>query len=270
MANRYIVRHGVMRLLGIYEATNGEGYPRGTQVVVRSERGLELGEILCEATERAVQTLAEPTGGQVLRAATREDLLDAQRLQEQEREEFQTCQQFIRNRNLQMELVDVEHLFGGERIIFYFLAEKRVDFRELVKDLAHEYQTRIEMRQIGVRDEAKILADYGDCGKPVCCNTHLVSMPPVSMRMAKLQKSTLDPSKISGRCGRLKCCLRYEIEVYEEFQKQLPPVGTRVLTRKGQGKVLAQEILARKIVVEFEDGRRLTIPADEVLTKLGK
>ena len=117
-----------------------------------------------------------------------------------------------------MELVDVEHLFGGERIVFYFLAEKRVDFRELVKDLAREYQTRIEMRQIGVRDEAKLLADYGDCGKPVCCNTHMVTMPPVSMRMAKLQKSTLDPSKISGRCGRLKCCLRFEQDVYEEFQ----------------------------------------------------
>src|SRR6266436_5213526 len=140
-----------------------------------------------------------------------------------------------------MELVDVEHLFGGERIVFYFLAEKRVDFRELVKDLAREYQTRIEMRQIGVRDEAKLLADYGDCGKPVCCNTHMTSMPPVSMRMAKLQKSTLDPSKISGRCGRLKCCLRF-----------------------------AQEVLARKVLIEFEDNRRVLVGVDEILTRLGK
>jgi len=169
-----------------------------------------------------------------------------------------------------MELVDVEHLFGGERIIFYFLAEKRVDFRDLVKDLAREYQTRIEMRQIGVRDEAKLLADYGDCGKPVCCNTHMTVMPPVSMKMAKLQKSTLDPTKISGRCGRLKCCLRFEHEVYEEFQQQLPPVGARVVTRKGQGKVLAQEVLARRVLVEFEDGRRLPVAADEVLTRLGR
>ena len=160
-----------------------------------------------------------------------------------------------------MELVDVEHLFGGERIVFYFLAEKRVDFRELVKDLAREFQTRIEMRQIGVRDEAKLLADYGDCGKPVCCNTHMAVMPPVSMRMAKLQKSTLDPSKISGRCGRLKCCLRFEQDVYEEFQASLPPVGSRVVTAKGQGRVLAQEILARKVLVEFEDGRRLPVAA---------
>ena len=148
-------------------------------------------------------------------------------MRERENVEFDSCRQFIEQRKLQMELVDVEHLFGGERIVFYFLAEKRVDFRELVKDLAREYRTRIEMRQIGVRDEAKLLADYGDCGKPVCCNTHMAVMPPVSMRMAKLQKSTLDPSKISGRCGRLKCCLRFEQDVYEEFQKpRCRPPGT--------------------------------------------
>ena len=169
-----------------------------------------------------------------------------------------------------MELVDAEHLFGGEHIVFYFLAEKRVDFRDLVKDLAREYQTRIEMRQIGVRDEAKLLADYGDCGKPVCCNTHMAVMPPVSMRMAKLQKSTLDPSKISGRCGRLKCCLRFEQDVYEEFQAELPPVGVRVVTPKGQGRVLAQEVLARKVLVEFEDGRRIPVAAAEILTRLGR
>src|SRR2546421_6967635 len=179
-----------------------------------------------------------------------------------------TCSRFVATRHLQMELVDVEHLFGGERLIFYFLAEKRVDFRELVKDLARELQTRIELRQIGVRDEAKLKADYGDCGKPVCCNTHMAVMPPVSMRMAKLQKSTLDPSKISGRCGRLKCCLRFEQEVYEEFQQSLPPVGSRVVTSKGQGRVLAHEILAQRLLVEFEDGRRLPVTLDEVLTKL--
>ncbi len=137
-----------------------------------------------------------------------------------------------------MELVDVEHLFGGERIVVYYLAEGRVDFRELVKMLAGEFQTRIEMRQIGVRDEAKLLADYGDCGKPVCCNTHLVEMPPVSMKMAKLQKATLDPTKISGRCGRLKCCLRYEYDTYEQLQKELPPIGSRVVTPEGRAGVI--------------------------------
>src|SRR5262249_16681055 len=159
---------------------------------------------LTRASPQTVELLSEPTGGQILRPLAAADLIRLDKLHENERQEFLTCKNFIAQRKLQMELVDVEHLFGGERIIFYFLAEKRVDFRDLVKDLAREYQTRIELRQIGVRDEAKLLADYGDCGKPVCCNTHMPVMPPVSMRMAKLQKSTLDPSKISGRCGRLK------------------------------------------------------------------
>jgi cell fate regulator YaaT (PSP1 superfamily) len=150
-------------------------------------------------------------------------------------------------------------------MVFYYLSEKRVDFRELVKDLARTFQTRIEMRQIGVRDEAKLLADYGDCGKPVCCNTHLSKMPPVSMRMAKIQKTTLDPSKISGRCGRLKCCLRYEFDTYQALERELPAVGSRVLTAKGQGRVLALEILARKVVVEFEDRRRVLVGGDDIL-----
>jgi cell fate regulator YaaT (PSP1 superfamily) len=266
MTASYITRHGAMRFLGNFEAA--AAYGRGQRVVLRTERGLEAGEVLCEATAQALKLLADPTRGQILRRMTEDDLTRAAGLRDAEAQEFQTCKRFIAQRKLQMELVDVEHLFGGERLIFYFLAEKRVDFRELVKDLAREYRTRIEMRQIGVRDEAKLLADYGDCGKPVCCNTHMTVMPPVSMRMAKLQKSTLDPAKISGRCGRLKCCLRFEQDVYEEFQKALPPPGARVLTAKGQGRVLAQEILARKVLVEFEDGRRLVVPADEILTRL--
>jgi cell fate regulator YaaT (PSP1 superfamily) len=229
---------------------------------------LEVGDVLCEATPQTMAMITEPTHGQIVRVLTADDEAAATRLKDKERQEFDACLRFIQQRQLQMALVDVEHLFGGERIIFYFLSEKRVDFRELVKDLAREFQTRIEMRQIGVRDEAKLLADYGDCGKPVCCNTHMTTMPPVSMRMAKLQKSTLDPSKISGRCGRLKCCLRFEQDVYEEFQKELPQPGARILTRKGQGRVLAQEILARKVLVEFEDGRRVIVAADEILTPL--
>jgi cell fate regulator YaaT (PSP1 superfamily) len=258
-----------MRFLGEFDPDSRD-YARGAEVVVRTERGLELGEVLCPANPRALELIAEPTHGRILRTLTDDDSTNRARLREQEQRELATCTRFAQERRLQMELVDVEHLFGGERIIFYFLAEKRVDFRELVKDLAREYQTRIEMRQIGVRDEAKLLADYGDCGKPVCCNTHMTTMPPVSMRMAKLQKSTLDPSKISGRCGRLKCCLRFEQDVYEEFQQQLPPVGARVLTQKGQGRVLAQEVLARKLLVEFEDGRRLPVALSEILTRLGK
>jgi len=258
-----------MRLLGDFDPEEGV-YARHDEVVVRTERGMELGQVLCQASERAVKLIAEPANGRIVRRLTDQDQADRQRLQEAEEHELETCARFVEQRHLQMELVDVEHLFGGERLIFYFLAEKRVDFRELVKDLAREYQTRIEMRQIGVRDEAKLLADYGDCGKPVCCNTHMTVMPPVSMKMAKLQKSTLDPSKISGRCGRLKCCLRFEQDVYEEFQQELPAVGTRILTAKGQGRVLAQEVLARKLLIEFEDGRRLPVAASEVLTRLGK
>ena len=267
MATQWIVRHGAMRLLGEFDPDSAD-YARGAEVVVRTDRGLELGEVLCPANPRALELITEPTHGRIVRSLTDEDRMNRGRLCEMEQRELETCTRFAQERRLQMELVDVEHIFGGERIIFYFLAEKRVDFRELVKDLAREYQTRIEMRQIGVRDEAKLLADYGDCGKPVCCNTHMTTMPPVSMRMAKLQKSTLDPSKISGRCGRLKCCLRFEQDVYEEFQAELPPPGSRVVTPKGQGRVLAQEVLARKVLVEFEDGRRVVIAAEEILTRL--
>jgi cell fate regulator YaaT (PSP1 superfamily) len=268
VGSKYIVRHGTMRFLGEFEAAGEGTYRRGDDVIIRSERGLEVGEVMCETNPRAVELLTEPTHGQVMRLMSAEDDVQRANLRANEQHEMDTCCRIIAQRQLQMELVDVEHLFGGERIVFYFLAEKRVDFRDLVKDLAREYRTRIEMRQIGVRDEAKLLADYGDCGKPVCCNSHMMAMPPVSMRMAKLQKSTLDPSKISGRCGRLKCCLRFEQDVYEEFQRDLPAVGTRILTRKGQGRVLSQEILARKVLAEFEDGRRVIVAADEILTKL--
>jgi cell fate regulator YaaT (PSP1 superfamily) len=273
MATKYIVRHGAMRQLGEFEPTPETAYRRGQRVIVRSPRGMEPGEVLCEASESSKQFLPEPPQGQILRPMTTEDIRETDRLGDLAKKEFVTCLGFIQQRKLQMELIDVENLLGGERIVFYFIVpppEKRVDFRDLVRDLAREFQTRIEMRQIGIRDEAKLLADYGDCGKPVCCNTHMTVMPPVSMRMAKLQKSTLDPSKISGRCGRLKCCLRFEHDVYEELVRELPSVGSRILTRKGQGRVLAQETLARKLLVEFEDGRRLIVESEEVLTRIGK
>ena len=201
-----------------------------------------------------------------MRGMTAEDINESVHIQSREPEEFEACRKIVRELELDMELVDIEHLFGGERIVIYYLAEQRVDFRELVKRLASEFQTRIEMRQIGVRDEAKLLADYGDCGKPVCCNTHLEDMPPVSMKMAKMQKATLDPTKISGRCGRLKCCLRYEYDTYEELRKELPPVGSHVVTNNGRLRVLGHEILAQQLLVETEDHRRVLIDASEVLT----
>ena len=267
---KYVVRCGVMRMLGVFSTSRGEVFSRGAQVVARTDRGLEVGEILCEASDQAVEQMNDPDKGQILRAATAEDKLELDRLREREQAESATCERLIAETQLPMQLVDVEHIFGGERIVIYYLSENRVDFRELVKRLAAEFQTRIEMRQIGVRDEAKLLADYGDCGKPVCCNTHLSEMPPVSMKMAKLQKATLDPTKISGRCGRLKCCLRYEYDTYEQLQKELPAIGCDVLTAGGRARVLAHEILARQLLVETEDRRRLLIAAADVLTVVAR
>jgi cell fate regulator YaaT (PSP1 superfamily) len=211
----YVVRYGAMRLLGVFNVTAGAEFRRGLAVIARTDRGLETGEVLCEATPEALAALHEPGSGQILREMTADDRNELIRLRRQAGERFGVCEQHIERLGLKMQLIDIEQLFGGERVVVYYLAENRVDFRELVRTLAGEFQTRIEMRQIGVRDEAKLLADFGDCGCPVCCNTHLVEMPPVSMRMAKLQKATLDPTKISGRCGRLKCCLRYEYDDYE-------------------------------------------------------
>jgi cell fate regulator YaaT (PSP1 superfamily) len=257
-----------MRLLTIATTRGNEDYPRSARVIVRTSRGLETGEVLCEATEQALaQSQMQGAGqGQILREMTADDVNELSHIQSRERDEFEICRQHVSGLSLLMELVDLEHLFGGERIVVYYLAEERVDFRELVKRLAAEFQTRIEMRQIGVRDEAKLLADYGDCGKPVCCNTHLSAMPPVSMKMAKLQKATLDPTKISGRCGRLKCCLRYEYDTYEDLQKELPPIGSDIVTQYGKARILNHEILTQQLLVQTEDDRRVLIEAAEVLS----
>lgn len=262
---RYVVRYGAMRLLGIFAPGGDQTYRRGAKVIVRTDRGLEAGEVLVEASERSAGALKNPVEGPLLRQMTAEDLNELRRIQEQGREEFQSCQRCIGESGLEMELVDVEHIFGGERVVVYYLADGRVDFRQLVKALAGEFQTRVEMRQIGVRDEAKLMADFGDCGQPVCCNSHLVDMPPVSMKMAKLQKATLDPTKISGRCGRLKCCLRYEYDTYEQLQKLLPAVGSRVMTSAGRAKVLNQEVLSQQLLVETEDHRRMLVDLADVV-----
>lgn len=265
---RYVVRHGVMRTLGVFGVKGGDTYLRGDEVICRTHRGTETGEVLCEATDAALAAMDNPKNGQILRAQTEQDVGELRHLFQQQQQEHETVRSRIGELGLDMQLVDVERLYGGERVVVYYLAEDRVDFRELVKRLAGDLQTRVEMRQIGVRDEAKLLADYGDCGKPVCCNTHLSEMPPVSMRMAKLQKATLDPSKISGRCGRLKCCLRYEYETYQSMQKDLPPVGSEIITNNGRARVLAQEILAGQVLIQTEDMRRVMIDAGDVLSVL--
>jgi cell fate regulator YaaT (PSP1 superfamily) len=252
-----------MRFLGEFVGLNDHDHTRGQQVLIRTDRGTELGDILCPVSERTTAFLPNPTRGEILRLANKQDQAHQARVAKDQEPLFVTCQQLIVRRKLQMNLVDVEMIYGRERVVFYYVAEQRVDFRELVKDLARVLRTRIEMRQIGVRDEAKLIADYGDCGKPVCCNTHLSRMPPVSMKMAKIQKTTLDPAKISGRCGRLKCCLRYEYDTYRALERTLPPVGSLVVTSQGRGHVVAQEILAQKLVVELHDQRRLIVgPGD--------
>ncbi len=264
---QYVVRYGITRIVGEFSSKGEDAIPRGTQVIVRSDRGVECGEVLCAASEQTRQHLGRTDeSGRILQIATPDDLRKRDQVRQMERKDFAECLRFVAERKLQMELLDVERLFGGERIVVYYLAEKRVDFRDLVKAMAGHFRLRVEMRQVGIRDEAKLLADYGDCGKPTCCNTHLREMPPVTMKMAKVQKATLDPTKISGRCGRLKCCLRYEYDTYEEYQRELPPVGATVVTKAGQGRVVSQEILARKVTIAYDDSRRAVVEAKEVLT----
>ncbi|MDW8223579.1 MAG: regulatory iron-sulfur-containing complex subunit RicT [Gemmatales bacterium] len=273
MQQRYIVRYGALRNLGLFAWEDQEAQPlrRGTRVLVVTDRGTEVGEVLCPATPSAAESLGATRPGQLLRVLDDNDERHLVQLRVQEQHAREVCQRWIARLALPMRIVEVEQLFGGERVVFYFLAqppESRVDFRELVREVSRELRQRIELRQIGIRDEARLLADYGDCGRPVCCNTFLVALPPVSMRMAKLQKTTIDPAKLSGRCGRLKCCLRYEYEVYDEFQRQLPAVGSRVLTAQGEATVLAQEILAQRLFVHYTDGRSVLIEARQVLRVL--
>lgn len=241
-------------------------YRRGAEVIVRTSRGLEVGLVLCAAADDALSQLDQAPTGQIMRAVSDNDANEVSHIDGQHDEKIRICEKHVAELGLDMKLVDIEQLFGGERIIIYYLAEERVDFRQLVKQLSGEFQTRVEMKQIGVRDEARLLADYGDCGKPVCCNNHLTTMPPVSMRMAKLQKATLDPTKISGRCGRLKCCLRYEFDNYEELQKSMPKIGSQIVTRNGKARVLNHQLLAEQLLVETEDHRRILIPASDVLS----
>jgi cell fate regulator YaaT (PSP1 superfamily) len=177
---------------------------------------------------------------------------------------MESCKRFVKEMGLPMKIVDAEHVFGGERIIFYFMSDGRVDFRELVKRIAQEYQTRIEMRQIGSRDEAKLLGDVESCGQQCCCQRFLKHLKPVNMRMAKMQKATLDPAKISGYCGRLKCCLRYEDKTYTELKKQLPKKNSRVKTQQGVGKVVDTQILTQLVMVEYEGGDRSAVGLEDI------
>lgn len=264
---KFVVRYGAMRSLGVVEcdAETARGFFHGVKIVVRTSRGLEAATILCETNDEKIAQIPNLTGPTTFaRRADESDERELQKIKAGEQDDFERCLKIIRRMKIEMTLVRVERIFGGERVVVYYVADGRVDFRELVRALAAEFQTRVEMKQIGVRDETKLLADVGDCGREVCCNTYLVAMPPVSMKMAKLQKATLDPTKVSGRCGRLKCCLRYEYDFYNELQDASPAIGETVGTSDGRGKVVALELFAQRVVVELEDGGRRSFAVDEL------
>ena len=255
------VRYGLMSTTERFRAETDE-YRAGDEVVVRTGRGIDVGEAM--GRPRAADG-DEETKGELLRLANEADQKILGHIREsKEPEEFTTCQECIRERELPMRLVGVEHLFSGDKIIFYFLAENRVDFRELVKELARRYRTRIEMRQIGVRDEARMLADYEHCGRELCCRTFIRNLEPVTMRMAKMQKTTLDPSKISGHCGRLMCCLRFEDEVYSTLQAEMPARGAVCVTENLTGEVLSFDMFRQEIVLALPDGAQETVHLSEI------
>jgi cell fate regulator YaaT (PSP1 superfamily) len=263
MAYHVIARYGAMRHIGLFR-TDAADLRQSERCILRTDRGVELGETVEGAWEAKPEEEASVIG-QVLRCATPRDVTRNEEIEQQHApQEFSFCARQIREHNLPMQLVSVEHLFGGDKIIFYFLAEGRVDFRSLVKDLATQYRTRIEMRQIGVRDEARLLADVEHCGRELCCKSFMKDLEPVSMRMAKAQKTTLDPAKISGRCGRLMCCLRFEDRVYAELRAGLPKRGCRVKTPKGIGSVISGEALKQTVMVDIEGQNPTSFPVSQI------
>ncbi len=275
------VRYGRMNRVGEFTCPASLHIPCGATVIIATDRGIELGRQLpltCPDSPHCVsrdqmRRYARASGpdvylfnnGRILRLATEGDMSEARHLESGVPAKIRTCQQMADELGLKMKVVDAEHIFGGERIIFYFLAEQRVDFRELVRRLAREFQTRIEMKQIGSRDEARLLADYETCGRECCCKNFLKTLKPVTMQMAKLQKATLDPTKVSGRCGRLKCCLRYEHDSYEELSKRLPRTGRRVATAREVGRVLDRQVLTQLVRIRTDDGKIVTIAAEDIV-----
>ena len=224
---------------------------KGSQVVVETARGVECGEVVIPNKEVAEETIIKPLKP-VLRPATQEDIRRSKENAEKEKRAFKLCQEKIAAHKLDMKLVDVEYTFDNSKILFYFTADGRVDFRELVKDLASVFRTRIELRQIGVRDEAKMLGGLGICGRPFCCSQFLGDFQPVSIKMAKEQGLSLNPTKISGCCGRLMCCLKYEQDTYEELLRSTPKVGAIVTSKEGKGTVLEANLLTGAIKVRLD------------------
>lgn len=225
---------------------------KGDKVIVETAQGEEYGEVLIPNRKIEDEKILEPLK-KVIRIANNKDNKHYEQCKKMEKEAFKVCQEKIKKHKLEMNLIDVECKFDGSKILFYFTAEGRIDFRELVKDLAAIYKTRIELRQIGVRDQVKRIGGNGVCGRELCCCTFLRDFEAVSIKMAKEQNISLNPSKISGNCGRLMCCLKYEDNVYEEKLSRLPHVGAIVKTEDGEGEVDSIETLKERVKVKFQN-----------------
>ncbi len=234
-----------------YFAPNGINIDKGNYVIVETARGVECGEVVMANREVDDNSIVHPLKN-VIRIATEKDIKQVEDNAAKQKKAFDVCQQKIAKHGLDMKLVDVEYTFDNNKILFYFTADGRVDFRELVKDLASVFRTRIELRQIGVRDEAKMLGGLGICGKPFCCSTFLGEFQPVTIRMAKEQGLSLNPTKISGTCGRLMCCLKYEQEAYEDLLKITPKMGAYVKTKDGRGTVVDVNLLTGVLRVRLD------------------
>ncbi len=236
---------------------------RGDRVVVETQNGLTLG-VVCTIPTKSAIDLEETGLKKIARLASPKDLERFEKSCELEREVYTYCFQQIKTRSLPMFLKSVERVFDGSRIIVYFTAEGRVDFRELVKDLVQRFHTRIEMRQVGVRHQAKMVGALGTCGRQLCCSGFLSEFAPVSIKMAKEQNLSLNPSKISGMCGRLMCCLTYEHAYYAEAKRDIPKIGKKIQTARGEGKVIRQNVLRQTLTVLLPSDEEVEIPFREV------
>lgn len=249
-----------------YFDPDGMQFKKGDCAVVETARGVECGEIALSNCEVDDSEIVKPLK-RIVRPANENDLRVMRENREKEKKAFDICAEKIRAHKLEMKLVDVEYTFDGSKILFYFTADGRVDFRELVKDLAGVFRTRIELRQIGVRDESKMVGGFGMCGRPFCCSTFLGDFQPVSIKMAKEQGLSLNPVKISGTCGRLMCCLKYEQEAYEHLLRHTPKVGAIVETREGRGTVVGSNLLTGMLQIRLDrrpDAAPVTIERHEV------
>ena len=236
-----------------YFSTGGMKFKAWDIVIVEAYRSLDYGQVLSETAVILDSDVEEPLR-KVMRKANPWDGHQIDKNKKKIKEVMAVCSKKIQDRRLQMKLVDAEFSFDRLKIVFYFTAEGRIDFRDLVKDLAAEFKTRIELKQIGVRDEAKMLGGFGPCGRGLCCAGHLKDFEPVTIKMAKEQNLPLNPTKISGLCGRLMCCLGYEYKTYKELMKGMPREGETIKTEKGTGKVIGINAIKRSVAVELEDG----------------